>query len=1305
MQESIPTPPFTASLPEGMLDLTGLPTLAGAARTLFAQACPDLPEGPWYVLEYAEHEGTQRLLASHPLDTLIAQSMRGKPGSDELFEPQRSVLSASRTSLDAADQYTDVPLTDIRDALAGITPQTVAAQFEVDRTTFWEVPEQLSLPNRRLRQELQMRASLADHAGLLEQVGALTPAATALIADIVAHPSWSNRVLARGVYHLDVHLAGSGAVVGLPGLLVLSTAPGGYSPALGYVTERKDATGECVLYCPGYLGFVRRYDSLEEVLSAVRADLTGGYAPTWLRRLGPVAQAALLEEEQRPDYGYEVRATPIEGNPFEAQVQQQLDAWRESALAGTESFWSNAIGLDASLCKAVRQLQAFALQHQTARQALWQDKVGLDAQQQVQLDQWLELLHNQQIVADRYFAQLPAFESFAREQIQASLKAQGWDVDPATVDLTISIASYRPDVVEPELAPGTVAVDPQAQVTTHTCSLLEYIAMRLDKASDANWTVELAEDDERSPGLKAFGTLAEQLNLQEGYEQALSARLRRPAQEEAAALHDESRQAAQEVFVTRLRIDALLAVARGELLQEDYAHVSGVLDTAQPQASASPAGHVEALVLSGNTLRDVLLFTLDNDASLIFYTPGHPSGRAFERFASAGALRAVITEQLAGIDEQPGALSETAKYWLARFGKHQLDAAGAGLRSLAQGQGGSLLTTLQVPEPWAQAVFDQRVRFLLAEGDASAVSDTELMLEQGLDYALLAFRVLSLLVPGRVMTMLDLTEVATHLFNGYASYSAGQRHAAGEHLLEMLSSLSGLANARAPRLQAVGKASAPMHVQLDAGRLNITPVAKAADPSAEMFRFTTGERAGLYVAEQRLYVELADGQRYPLREVIDPLDGSIARYLDDGEPAAAPATVEMLGLRVVREPDTEQWRVAPRLRLLGGADEPARAGAGQTLGMDGVTIKGAQGGEEFFVFEGTQRRRVEFELWTCSWFAPERDVYLRYDSALGYHVEQPRPTEPANPQLRQQYREQFGLPFYPPLPAPRRADSAEALPKKLHQVWIGSHASLLEHHQHTLAHNAQMAKQSGYSLELHFHKNAGLLPESLQLLTLRKTFPDVTFTSLSVEPFFKAFIADAAGEAFTHYLKKKTRNYAAACDSVRYRLVRELGGIYMDVDDQLSKPLPTFTLSPGQLAVGSVMESVALNFTGFNNSHFASLKGNALLDAVERELVARFKTTRWAAQRPKKDEEGFWPYMRDISRVTGPRLLTDVYSKANPRADAMRYAGPYVYELRRSSVIPEPQIREWVTQVQGEVTLLADYFEGGSTASWMTTRR
>ncbi|MBV4530646.1 hypothetical protein HU719_004385 [Pseudomonas sp. SWRI107] len=1305
MQESTPTPPFTASLPEGMLDLTGLPTLAGAARTLFAQACPDLPEGPWYVLEYAEQEGTQELLASHPLDTLLMQNMRGEPGSNELLDAQRSVLSASSTSLDAADQYTAVPLTDIRDALAGITPQTVAAQFEVDQTTFWEVPEQLSLPNRRLGQELQMRASLADHAGLLQQVGALTPAATALIADIVAHPSWSNRLLARGVYRLDVYLAGSGAVVGLPGLLVLSTAPGGYSPALGYVTERKDTTGECVLYCPGYLGFVRRYDSLEEVLYAVRADLTGGYAPTWLRRLGPVAQAALLEEEQRPEYGYEVRATPIEGNPFEAQVQQQLDAWRENALAGAESFWSNPIGLDASLCKAVRQLHAFAQQHQAARQALWQDKVGLDAQQQVQQDQWLELLHNQQIVAGRYFAELPAFDSFAREQIQASLRTQDWDVDPATVDLTISIASYRPDVVESELAPGAVAVDPEPQVTTHTCSLLEYIAMRLDKASDANWTVELAEDDARSPGLKALATLAEQLNLQESYEQALRARLRRPEDEEAAALHDEGRQAAQEVFITRLRIDALLAVAKGELQQDDCDHVLSVLETAQAQASGSPAGHVEALVLSGNTLRDLLLFTLDDDASLIFYTPGHPSGRAFERFASAGALRSAMTAQLAGVDGPPGTLSDSPRYWLARFGKHQLDAAGAGLRSLAKGRGGSLLATLRVPEPLGKAMFDQRVRFLLAEGDASAVSDTELLLEQGLDYALLAFRVLSLLVPGRVMTMLDLTEVAIHLFNGYASYSAGQRHAAGEHLLEMLSSLSGLANARAPRLRAVGKASAPMHVQLDAGRLNITPVAKAAEPSGEMFRFTTGERAGLYVAEQRLYVELADGQRYPLREVIDLLDGSIARYLDDGEPVAAPATVEMLGLRVVREPDTEQWRVAPRLRLLGGADEPARAGAGQTLGMDGVTIKRGRGGEEFFVFEGAQRRRVEFELWTCSWFAPERDVYLRYDPALGYHVEQPIPTEPAGPQRRQQYREQFGLPFYPPLPAPRRPDSAEALPKQLHQVWIGSHASLIEHHELTLAHNAKLAKQSGYRLELHFYKDAGLLPESLQLLTLRKMFPDVTFTALSGEPFFKTFIADAAGEAFTHYLKKKTRNYAAACDSIRYRLVRELGGIYMDVDDQLSKPLPSLTLSPGQLAVGAVVESIALNFTGYNNSHFASLKGNALLDAVEREMVTRFKTTRWAAQRPKKDDEGFWPYMRDISRVTGPRLFTDVYSKANPRADAMRYAGPYVHELRRSSVIPEPQIREWVAQVQEEVTLLANYFEGGSTSSWMTTRR
>ncbi|MDH0732113.1 glycosyltransferase [Pseudomonas sichuanensis] len=1305
--------PLVARLPDDLLDLDGLPTLACAARVLFNRACPGLLGQPLFLLQHASTETGQQIMAAHALESLIEQARRGEAHNRDVFDPRYVSLSIRGDSLAPTDLYHAKTLGDIRRALATITPAATLEQFEIDQTTYWEVPERLSLPSRRLGQAIRARESLDGHTGLLVEVGMLPRDAAQLIADIVRHPRWQDRVLARGVYRLGIQVCADDELIGVPGVLILTQQPGGLDPRLGYVTERQALTGETVVVCLGYLGFMQSHDSLEAAMAALRRRLVGneGWFSTLLSCMPPRAQAALLAQRESAFDDLQLRVSPIDGDPFEALAQQQIDAWRLNALHDQGTLWRDRIGLDASRSKAVRGLLALDRQRQAARSMLLHGARAIAALQQDQLDTLLEQLQENQAVADRWFSTLPTFEAFASEKIRAELLAEGWDIEPEAVRLDIAMTYFRPDVEQSELAPGVVPDDRQVQSSNTTCTLLEYIAMRLDQRVDATWRVTLAEPapaNAEGLSLKVIGEVAERLDLQERYEQALGQRLRRPDDVESAELYDLSREAAEALFEVRLRIDALLAYSKGDLDHSGHQLVENVLANPRPAGAAvhgDGLGQMEAVMLNGNSMRDVYLFSILGESSIVCYTPGRPDGKAFERFTSRRAFRAMLTEQLAGIGANFEQIGELAGYWLKRFGKHQMASALPALILLAEGKGGSLLISAALGQSPGRAAFEHRRRFLLAEGDALAVSDSELALNNGLEVALAIFRALSLLVPGRIMTIFDLAEIGYFLFSAYASYSAGQRQAAGDYLIEALASVPAMVNAKGPRLQARGPAAAPMLTHVRSGQLTIDPIPATLPASNAIFRFNEGDRAGLYVDQRRLYVELEDGLRYPVHEVKDPVDGTLTRHLGPAQASEGRDAFSSPAPVILRDPTSNQWRVVPRLRLLGGGDHSRAVPEGAPHLMRGVVSRKINGVVEHYVREGANQRRVEFDLWTCRWYARELDRFLHYDEVLGYHVELPRPKAPASPFERERARQHFELPTHPTLPRLHDAGFAQSIPSHLHQVWIGSSASLIDAHAAVLDHNARLAKQSGYTLEVHFYKLSGLLPEALQLASLRRRFPEVVFSPLHDQAFFQAFRSSPVGRVFDHFLALKTRNLAAACDALRYRLIKELGGIYLDMDDRLSKPLHGLALAPGQLGLGGVVQHANLALLGFNNSHFASLRGNPLLDAIEREMVTRFEATRWSPQRPKLNEGGFWSYMRNISRVTGPRLLNDVYGAVNPRAEAMRYVAPYMADLKRISVIPEPNVQAWMDATRYEVAPLDDYFVIGTTGSWMTGRR
>lgn len=312
------------------------------------------------------------------------------------------------------------------------------------------------------------------------------------------------------------------------------------------------------------------------------------------------------------------------------------------------------------------------------------------------------------------------------------------------------------------------------------------------------------------------------------------------------------------------------------------------------------------------------------------------------------------------------------------------------------------------------------------------------------------------------------------------------------------------------------------------------------------------------------------------------------------------------------------------------------------------------------------------------WMRGGRQDYLKTKDALTSNVRT----------LKYKFRR---LPGYPASPEPIKME--------VHQIWLGNqlpNAKLIK----TI--KANMLTNPDFEFTLHIDIDDvaaadGLTPQA-QLEQEFAEFPKMTVSTLQDEPFFKPFATwEQTAEPYSYFRRGNFRNLAAASDVLRYRLIREYGGIYVDCDDVMGRPLKGFELTggPNDVMVGTTLKSPNLSFEGPGNSHFASHSGNPVLKAMEREISARFAEQRAAleqldrAARVEELEVGqldtpddhprpkLTGYMTKISELTGPKLFIDVLRDARPdyaellddeiRFSTMIYSdtyGKYFYEVR-----------------------------------------
>lgn len=298
--------------------------------------------------------------------------------------------------------------------------------------------------------------------------------------------------------------------------------------------------------------------------------------------------------------------------------------------------------------------------------------------------------------------------------------------------------------------------------------------------------------------------------------------------------------------------------------------------------------------------------------------------------------------------------------------------------------------------------------------------------------------------------------------------------------------------------------------------------------------------------------------------------------------------------------------------------------------------------------------------------------------------------------------------------APFEALDLTPIPKRVSSLWVGDRI-LGEPFLGTLAHNARALRDSDHTFELYlsqrspqaFARNRSLLAEHA---------PELSVRVLEEQPFYQAFTESPVFPQFQAALGT-LGNFSSACDILRVQLLKQLGGLYLDADDQLiltaasGRPrakLTGMTLRTppdGLLLAPPVCNDQLGLYFKFNTSMIGSHPDNPTLDAMLETMHARYaENATFYDSHPDADADpvAFDDYARRLSRLTGPALLNEVIDARLPWLRQLRE----VCVLLVSPVTDAHQIinLRWFNRMLDTHLPLDRIAQVGSANSWRTTR-
>ncbi|MDI6934338.1 glycosyltransferase [Serratia sp. Se-PFBMAAmG] len=258
------------------------------------------------------------------------------------------------------------------------------------------------------------------------------------------------------------------------------------------------------------------------------------------------------------------------------------------------------------------------------------------------------------------------------------------------------------------------------------------------------------------------------------------------------------------------------------------------------------------------------------------------------------------------------------------------------------------------------------------------------------------------------------------------------------------------------------------------------------------------------------------------------------------------------------------------------------------------------------------------------------------------------------------------------------------IPETISCLWVGDKTidtDLIGN----LARNASLLKDSTYSYRLYLsNANPAAFAENLRLLG--EGAADLQVLPLEKQPFYQAFSQSPYHQQYQAALDGNggvATNFASASDTLRYYMLDQQGGIYMDVDDAIladgehpheiggeplgppGEPIDQVPLlaTPDGLLLPPPMSNEKMGMTClYNTSIIGSHANNPTLKAILEEMHARFQASPgFYDSKPSlaSDPAGFYRYASELSRLTGPRLLTDIIDRQLPSLYRLRH----VYNL------------------------------------------
>lgn len=321
----------------------------------------------------------------------------------------------------------------------------------------------------------------------------------------------------------------------------------------------------------------------------------------------------------------------------------------------------------------------------------------------------------------------------------------------------------------------------------------------------------------------------------------------------------------------------------------------------------------------------------------------------------------------------------------------------------------------------------------------------------------------------------------------------------------------------------------------------------------------------------------------------------------------------------------------------------------------------------------------------------ERDVFIKVEALndvdpVGYvaipgskNLQPVAVVRPVTNEMRSRSLRALGVDLALPVEIPALSGESQPIPKQISCLWVGDKVispALLAN----LGKNAARLERSEYTLRLFLSNTAPeVYDQNLRLLA--EQAPGLNVLPLEEQTFFRAFRQSryyAQYEAALDGNGGVARNYASACDVLRYPMLHHEGGLYMDIDDTLLAPAEHPQVSDGQPvgSPGEAIDQLELSTTPdglllappmsnekmgmnclYNTSMIGSHAGNPTLEAISEEMHARYQTNRdFYDSKPSLEDDpaNFYRYASRLSRLTGPALLSDVVDRHLPALRTLR---------------------------------------------------